>query len=166
MTNSSTNNKRKVIHILKLAVVIILVGLNIYLYITKALPGAMSSSIDLRYARATDFTHHIWAGIEEFPSMLICILPLALFPTIEAAKIGWFIANLVFLAIVILGLRKSFFKDCDILSFAIWMLLLSSSVPVVIAFINAQNLLFSFAFLFWVWALLFAESGFFVFVLS
>lgn len=147
MTKSSTNNQRKdITNIFKITAIIILVAVNIYLYVAKAIPGAIASSIDLRYARATDFTHHIWAGIEEFPSMLICILPLALFPTIEAARIGWLVANFVFLAVTMTGLRKSFFKDCDSMTFTIWMLLLSSSMPVIIAFMNAQNLLFSFAF--------------------
>lgn len=146
MAKRSINKEEKVALILKIVAIIILVAVNIYLYVNKALPGAIASSIDLRYARATDFVHHTWAGIEEYPSMLICILPLALFPTIEAARIGWFIANIVFLIIVMVGLRKSFFRNCDIMTFSIWMLLLSSSAPVVIAFINAQNLLFSFAF--------------------
>ena len=140
---TENNKAQKVAYII---VIVLLCALNIYLFATKGVPGAIENSVDLRYNRARDFAVREWAGVEEFPSMLICMLPLALFPSIESAKIGWMIANFIFLGVIALCLRKTFFKDCSIEAFTVWALILSSSLPVIILFMNGQNLLFSFAF--------------------
>ncbi len=138
--------KRVKLNVFTGLIILLLIALNVYLYATKAIPGAIEGSMDIRYNRVCDFMKHKWAGVEEFPSMLCCMLPLALFPSIESARIGWLVANFIFVAIILYCLRKTIFSDCNNIGFAIVGLLFCSSVPVIIAFMNGQNLLFSFAF--------------------
>lgn len=127
-------------------IIIVLSIINIYLYITKAIPGALSDSIDLRYGRVLDLINHQWAGLEEYPSMIFCLLPIAIFPDIQAAKIGWLCMNFIFMAIIIACFRKTFLKELNLYLFIIVSLLFISSVPVIITYKNGQNLLFAYAF--------------------
>lgn len=88
--------RKNYIALIKRAVIFLLILLNLYLFLAKAIPGALTSSIDLRYSRVKDFINHSWEGVEEFPSMLCCIFPLGLFDNRQSAAFSWMIANFLF----------------------------------------------------------------------
>lgn len=127
-------------------VIVILAAFNIYLLVSRTIPTTIDYSIDIRYNRVRDIMNHQWAGVEEFPSMLFCLFPLAFFPTIESAKIGWMVANFAFILIILFCLRKTFLQEISTADFIIFSLIFNCSVPAATAIMNGQNLLFSFAF--------------------
>ncbi len=148
-------DKKKIIYAI---VIILLIILNIYLYVSKAIPGALKYSDDLRYARAWDYRHRVWYGVEEYPSNLATILPLGFFPDLQSARIGWMIFNMICIPVTILCFRKTIFKKMDPYVFAIWALLYSGSMPAIVTINNGQNMIFSFCFFMMAYAVSDAEA--------
>ena len=149
-------DKKKIIYAI---VIILLIILNIYLYVFKAIPGALRYSDDLRYVRAWDFRHRVWYGVEEYPSNLATILPLSFFPDLQSARIGWMIFNMICIPVTILCFRKTIFKKTDPYIFAIWALLYSGSMPAIVTINNGQNMIFSFCFFMMAYAISEADAG-------
>nr|WP_297708395.1 glycosyltransferase 87 family protein [uncultured Butyrivibrio sp.] len=149
-------NKTKLIPII---LIIALVVFNIFLHVSRTIPTTLDYSIDLRYNRVKDLLNHTWAGVEEFPSMLFCMFPIALFPDMQAARLGWMIANFAFSFIIMFCLKATLFHNISSTWFIVITLFFTSSVPVATAIMNGQNLLFSLAFFMMAYALSSADDN-------
>ncbi len=81
----------------------------------------------------------------QFPSLLMLLFPLTLIPY-GYARVLWLILNLIFTALIIFLLRKTFFKEADRDVFGILMLLMIAGTPWRNQVGVGQHSLFSFFF--------------------
>lgn len=81
----------------------------------------------------------------QFPSLLMLLFPMTVFPY-ETARVLWTILNLIFTALIIILLRKTFLKDADRDVFNILMLLMIAGTPWRNQVGVGQHTLFSFFF--------------------
>lgn len=78
----------------------------------------------------------------QFPSLLMLLFPYTLFEP-KLANVLWALSNLLFLTGIIILLKKTFWKEMEMLDFALFSALLVSSSPVRRQFALGQHTLFS-----------------------
>ena len=81
----------------------------------------------------------------QFPSLLVLLAPMTLFPA-GAARSVWLILNLLFTAGILFLLRKTFFRDTDTYKYAVIALLMLAGTPYRNQLGVGQHTLFAFFF--------------------
>ncbi len=72
--------------------------------------------------------YYLQMEANQFPSLLFLLFPYTLLPPL-AARYAWLVSNLIFTVIVLVLLRKLFFKDTDIQDFALVCLFMIVGTP-------------------------------------
>lgn len=81
----------------------------------------------------------------QFPSLLLLLVPMTVFSP-KAAIVVWLILNLLFTACIVILLRRTFFKDISLYGYAVGVLIMLAGTPYRNQLGVGQHTLFSFCF--------------------
>ena len=96
--------------------------------VAKGILNGMTYPVDFLYNSFREaIFDHMYSG-PQFPFTFWMIFPLGLLPEIPARAV-WILCNLIFTAMIIFVLRKSFFTEMDITDFTVLILIMISGGP-------------------------------------
>lgn len=120
-------------------------GINPYDESMSPSGALMTGQLGDFYSRFEDLGAPQKMEANQFPSLLMLLLPMTLF-TPDTARVMWIVLNLVFTGMIIYFLKKTFLKDMDGYTYALMSLLMMAGTPYRNQIGVGQHTLFAFAF--------------------